>query len=323
VSQTPICLQSVITDAVLVCYRRRQTKTGSLPLDFVRMSQTLEWQPSGAVSSGGTEAGHGAPAAPLAPRKVLLFRCSATRWLSAANVTLDALPSGKALLIYIGADSAPSGHDCTPSCHTATAAPEQRAHALAEGGLLLCPCPSPASTRPEPSGLAGNCDDLQTVRPWQSKSIDLPRPSSGMHDTHPKTLEGPEAAHAGQIADSVASENNSETSLPPVAERSSEAGPATAGVPRNVPPSTAQQLLLPSDLIGLTRKRLLLVVDSDNARVFEGISERSLVYTPLLLLSPASIRRGAATSDEVLLSPKGRKFTMGCWILHPDNRTKY
>jgi hypothetical protein len=61
---------------------------------------------------------------------------------------------------------------------------------------------------------------------------------------------------------------------------------------------TAQQVLLP-DLQCLARKRLLLVVDSDNAGAFRALLERPLTHAPLLLLATRKLQRGAAPGEEV------------------------
>jgi len=45
-------------------------------------------------------------------------------------------------------------------------------------------------------------------------------------------------------------------------------------------------VLLPEDLVAMTRRRLVLVVDSDCAAAFERVHAGHLAYAPLLLLSP-------------------------------------
>jgi hypothetical protein len=59
----------------------------------------------------------------------------------------------------------------------------------------------------------------------------------------------------------------------------------------SLPVASVQQLLLPSDLLGFTRKRMFLVMDSDSARLFEGLRRDTLAFSPLLLLSPERLRR--------------------------------
>ena len=64
---------------------------------------------------------------------------------------------------------------------------------------------------------------------------------------------------------------------------------------------SAQQVLLAGDLQCLTRKRLLLVVDSDNAAVFQQLAERPLTHAPLMLLSPIRIQCKQSGGDQVCL----------------------
>ena len=70
----PCNLQALVSDAVIVSYRIRQTKVGVLPIDCVRLAQALEWQPAGGIT-----APDAAPApSPPAPRKLLLYRSTAS-----------------------------------------------------------------------------------------------------------------------------------------------------------------------------------------------------------------------------------------------------
>ena len=298
-------MQAVVSDAVIISYRPHQTKVGVLPVDCIRMSQALEWQPAGGVSASEAVL---AAAPPAAPNKVTLFRCTATHVAAALASTVDALPSGKVMLCYVSGDQALGAQQAVSQADVAKgsgAGADARANAqqgaqsvasaghlqqLAHEGVLLFPSPKhmPAAAGTHATGVsqlhsalngtaAAAADASQGLEQIPDALRDLSLSTEPAHDKPTATRPAPE-------------ENNSQ---------SATTDEMKAVAPRTV--VSSQQLLLPQDLVGLTRKRLLLVVDSDNAQAFAQVAARPLTHAPLLLLSPQRIRRCRASSDQVLL----------------------
>ena len=280
-------------------YRARQSKVGVLPVDCIRLSQALEWRPAGGVSTG--------VAAPpvAAPNKALLTRCTATHVSAALAATLDALPSGKLLLVYVSGDR--------PAASTATDPRGERApddamlDDLAARGVLLFPSPRQAPQREQADasgsvrdgvgedGTAGRvhqhedtaqvADDLRAV----SMSRMGPSATQEREDAESTATPLPEASGDALKEQSAGLEPS---------RSSGAAASASVASPRGQVLST-QQLLLPEDLRGLTRKRLLLIVDSDNANAFAAVAKQPLAHPPLLLLSPRHIRARRGIANEV------------------------
>jgi Protein SCAI len=328
----------MLSDAVIVSYRPRQTKVGVLPIDCVRLSQALEWRPRGCVSS--PDSSGSADAAPPAPRKVLLFRCTATHFAAAAAAALDGLPSGKLLLLYVGCEraagaapaaavagggGAPGRSASTPTATAGSAAvgSNERLEALARAGVLLFPSPKHTpGVAPAASTNAGRADSLAEETaggPMHARStLQVREELEPLGDIVPKARElkrdavsnaecAPEQPGHDAQAQEGSTEDGAATNGARQADANSDQQPpstAVAAQRSSGPPSTsyivsAQQMLLPADLQFLTRKRTLIILDSNNSSAFAQLADAPLTHAPLMLLSPSRIEKVHSTADQV------------------------
>jgi hypothetical protein len=132
-------VQTIITDAVVVSYRPNQIKVGLLPVDFVRISQALEWE--GMYVPQSSQPASGLPA----PRKVLLYRCHMTRLTSVLSAAVESLPSGKLMLLYISADGATKPSEPAVPAPVSELPPACAAPPASELAPVIDASPGPAS----------------------------------------------------------------------------------------------------------------------------------------------------------------------------------
>ena len=300
------------------------------------MAQALEWQPRGCITTPSS-----APAPPPAPSKLLLSRCTATHFLAAVTAALDALPSGRVLLVYLSADRAlPTDEaDTAKSVDMRDATPQERVAQLPEANLLLFPASQGGEAITSPSRAGAEADGAAALPHTASLAAMPPAGSATLQPIVRPTAEvdrvstaSPPSAVTGSVAepraplsasamlntsegvaahpvvssddDDVSTATAAPASLPPFAASPAQGAAASDSPAAAAAVVTAQQVLLPSDLLGLTRKRLFLIIDSNAAPHFAELAEQPLVYTPLLLLSPpcARLRETDAARAEQLFT---------------------
>ncbi|GIL86545.1 hypothetical protein Vretimale_11580 [Volvox reticuliferus] len=238
-----------------------------------------------ADSSGRSAPGTVAGAARRSPPRQLLHRPSAQRLLSALlSVTVgmeQTAADEQFVLLYISADAAFPSVEPGPSQllapdGTAVAAPRQ---------LLLCPPQhhhSPGSLHKQPA------QALHST-PSEARQFQLKDPSVEMAAAAPqqpgssKCPGGPAPSGPTQKVDETAA-----VPRPPYRVASSKVGSTVCGASAAgaAAAAAADGLLSPDELLSATRRRLLLVLDSDMGADFARLQGRELGFPLLCITAP-------------------------------------
>lgn len=239
-----VCMQAVVSHAVIITSRPNQLKIGALTLEALRLSQALEWEPP--AQNGGRPA---SACCPRSPRKLIFHQASASRIHSALAATVDAMAPNKVLLIYLSADAWPFRQPTSPPARPATppASPQQPpawtpgAVTLAETGVALM---APLPFRPQEGGTAADTAALASLGP--DAALDTSATGEG-------GLMGLSASNSGVLAGTAGADTQESAAHTALARilPSVQAGPQW---PKRPPPRrTSSQVLVAAEAGGSGR----------------------------------------------------------------------